>query len=221
MMVSPARRISSAISFGVFRRLAASIRPMIRSRNDSPGLAVMRTTIQSERTRVPPVTELRSPPLSRITGALSPVTALSSTEATPSMISPSPGISWLACTNTMSPARKLLAATFSKSRWSLGFLSFLARMSRRALRSVSACALPRPSAIASAKLANNTVNHSQIETPRMNHGFSGRRPLKASTARMLVSRLPTSTTNITGFRTTWRGFSFRNASSTARRTIGP
>ena len=35
---------------------------------------------------------LRSPPLSRMTGALSPVIALSSTEATPSMTSPSPGI---------------------------------------------------------------------------------------------------------------------------------
>ena len=33
----------------------------------------MRTTSQSESTRVPPVTALRSPPLSRMTGALSPV----------------------------------------------------------------------------------------------------------------------------------------------------
>ena len=32
----------------------------------------------------------------------------------------------------------------------------------RVLRSVSACALPRPSATASARLANSTVNHSQI-----------------------------------------------------------
>ncbi len=52
----------------------------------------MRTMSQSESTRVPPVTALRSPPLSRMTGALSPVMALSSTEATPSTISPSPGI---------------------------------------------------------------------------------------------------------------------------------
>jgi hypothetical protein len=34
----------------------------------------------------------------------------------------------------------------------------------RALRRVSAWALPRPSAMASAKLANKTVNHSQIAT---------------------------------------------------------
>jgi hypothetical protein len=54
---------------------------------------VTRTTSQSDSTRVPPVTALRSPPLSRMTGALSPVMALSSTEATPSTISPSPGMS--------------------------------------------------------------------------------------------------------------------------------
>ena len=37
----------------------------------------------------------------------------------------------------------------------------MAFVSLRLLRSVSACALPRPSATASAKLANSTVNHSQ------------------------------------------------------------
>ena len=51
-----------------------------------------RTTIQSESTRVPPVTEVKSPPDSRITGADSPVMALSSTEAAPSMTSPSAGM---------------------------------------------------------------------------------------------------------------------------------
>ncbi len=55
------------------------------------GCAVMRTLIQSESTCVPPVTAERSPPLSRITGADSPVIAASSTEATPSITSPSPG----------------------------------------------------------------------------------------------------------------------------------
>ena len=55
----------------------------MRSRKPSPGLVVARTISQSDNTLVPPVTALRSPPDSRITGALSPVTALSSTEATP------------------------------------------------------------------------------------------------------------------------------------------
>ena len=88
----PARSTVSAISFGVFWRFAPSTRLIIRSRNDSPGLAPIRTTMRSERTLVPPVTAERSPPLSRITGADSPVTADSSTDAMPSITSPSPGI---------------------------------------------------------------------------------------------------------------------------------
>ncbi len=50
------------------------------------------TLIQSDSTRVPPVTAERSPPDSRMTGADSPVMAVSSTDATPSMISPSAGM---------------------------------------------------------------------------------------------------------------------------------
>jgi hypothetical protein len=46
----------------------------------------------SDNTFVPPVTELLSPPDSRITGALSPVIADSSMVASPSIISPSVGI---------------------------------------------------------------------------------------------------------------------------------
>ena len=64
----------------------------MRSRKVSPGSALMRMTIASDSTRVPPVTALLSPPASRMTGALSPVMALSSTLATPSMISPSQGM---------------------------------------------------------------------------------------------------------------------------------
>ena len=52
---------------------------------------------------MPPVTAERSPPASRITGADSPVIADSLTEATPSMISPSPGIMSPASTSTTSP----------------------------------------------------------------------------------------------------------------------
>ena len=52
----------------------------------------MRTTIWSDSTRVPPVTAERSPPDSRMTGADSPVMADSSTEAMPSMTSPSDGM---------------------------------------------------------------------------------------------------------------------------------
>ena len=80
-MVRPTSRMCSAISFGVFWRAAPSTSAIIRSRKDSPGSEVTRTTMRSERTFVPPVTAERSPPLSRMTGADSPVMADSSTDA--------------------------------------------------------------------------------------------------------------------------------------------
>ncbi len=90
-IVSATSRIVSAISLGVFWRLALSTIAIMRSTKVSPGFVVTRTTIQSDSTRVPPVTAEKSPPDSRMTGADSPVIALSSTEATPSMTSPSAG----------------------------------------------------------------------------------------------------------------------------------
>jgi hypothetical protein len=90
----------SAISLGVRNLLAPSTIAIIRSRKASPGFAVTRTTIQSDNTFVPPVTAERSPPDSRITGADSPVMADSSTEATPSITSPSAGMVSPASTST-------------------------------------------------------------------------------------------------------------------------
>jgi hypothetical protein len=90
-MVSPASRMPSAISFGVLRRAAPSTRAIMRSMNDWPGSCVISTTMRSESTRVPPVTALRSPPASRMTGADSPVMADSSTEAIPSITVPRRG----------------------------------------------------------------------------------------------------------------------------------
>ena len=119
---------------------------------------MIRTLIQSESTFVPAVTAERSPPDSRITGADSPVMADSSTEAMPSSMSPSPGISSPALTITRSPARRSDAGTVSSPP---SPFSRRATRSARVLRSASACALPRPSAIASAKFAKMTVNHSQ------------------------------------------------------------
>ena len=60
---------------------------------------------------MPPVTALRSPPLSRITGADSPVMADSSTEAMPSITSPSPGMISPAETMTRWPLRSSPAGT--------------------------------------------------------------------------------------------------------------
>ena len=112
-IVRPASRILSAISFGVFWRTAPSTSAIMRSRKDSPGLVVIWITMRSESTVVPPVTALRSPPDSRITGADSPVMADSSTEATPSITVPSAGIACPASTTTTSPFRSCEEGTCS------------------------------------------------------------------------------------------------------------
>ena len=106
-----ASRMLSAISFGVFWREAPSTSRIIRSTKVSPGFEVMRTTMRSLSTRVPPVTALRSPPCSRTTGADSPVMADSSTEAMPATMSPSPGMISPALTTTTSPSRRSAEAT--------------------------------------------------------------------------------------------------------------
>src|SRR6266581_716188 len=228
MIVRLAIRMLSAISLGVLCRFAPSTRAIMRSRKVSPGLALIRTTIQSESTRVPPVTALRSPPLSRMTGADSPVMADSSTEATPSCTSPSPGITSPASTSTRSPLRKSGAAT----SWTLlkrsGLESRLAMVVERARRKVSAWALPRPSAIASAKLAKTTVNHNQKATAstKIVSDVSRLRVKVAvgvanskRTNSIVVITLPTSTTNMTGFLICTRGSSFLKESGIAPRMI--
>ena len=63
----------------------------------------------------------------------------------------------------------------------VGAESLRERMSRRDLRRVSACALPRPSAMASAKLANNRVNHSQAAIQAMKAGRASPWPMRAWT----------------------------------------
>jgi hypothetical protein len=166
-MVRATSRMVSAISLGVFWRFAPSTMLIMRSRNDSPGLTEMRTTSQSDSTRVPPVTAEKSPPDSRTTGADSPVMALSSTEATPSMTSPSSGTTSPASISTTSSRRRFSACSGSHGVPWRGSASFLAQLLFLRLRSEAACALLRPSAMASAKLANNTVNHSQTATARI------------------------------------------------------
>ena len=103
MMVRETRSVLNAISLGVFLREAPSTSAIIRSRKLLPGSEVMRIFNQSDTTVVPPVTEQKSPPLSRTTGADSPVMADSSTDAMPSITSPSPGITSPADTITTSP----------------------------------------------------------------------------------------------------------------------
>ena len=160
-MVSPTKRVFNAISLGVFWRDAPSTRAIILSRNDSPGLDVILIFSQSLTTVVPPVTDEKSVPASRVTGADSPVMADSSTDAIPSMTSPSFGMVSPAFTSTTSSFFNSEAFTII----SVPFFSI-----RRDFVScfvffrVAACALPRPSATDSAKFANKTVIKSIAHT---------------------------------------------------------
>ncbi len=214
-MVNPASRMLRAISFGVFCRSAPSTSAIMRSRKVWPGSALTFTLIQSDSTRVPPVTADRSPPASRITGADSPVIADSSTEATPSTISPSEGMNSPAFTITMSPSRSEAAGTLSIFP---AAPTRFATVSVRALRSVSAWALPRPSAIASARFANSTVAHSHsviCSSKPIDSPVSPVPVTRSRTSNTVVSTAPTSTTNMTGFLIISRGSSLRIASMVA------
>ena len=213
MTVSAVSRTLSAISLGVRWRSDPSTSAIIRSTKDWPGSLVIRTTIRSESTVVPPVTALRSPPDSRITGADSPVTADSSTDATPSMTSPSPGIRSPATTTTTSPSRRLVLGTSSVGssvRLPVYFRVSLAARTRRAVvsccraRRLAAWALPRPSATDSARFAKSTVSHSQTVTIQPS-------TLGSLIESTVVATAPASTTSITGVRAMARGSSLRSA----------
>ena len=92
-------------------------------------------------------------------------------------------------------------------------------VSARVLRKVAACALPRPSAIASAKLAKSTVNHNHSATsPANTFSFVVDDP-RSRKKRIVVRTDPTSTTNITGFRIIVRGLSLTKLSLIACRVI--
>ena len=154
------RRMLSAISFGVLRRSAPSTKAIIVSTKVDPGSEVICTRMESDKTTVPPVTAQRSPPASRTTGADSPVMADSSTVAAPSMTSPSPGIVSPASTRTIAPLVSSEAAITSMPPSVTRF----AVASSRTARKLSAWALPRPSAYASANAANAMVNHNHTVT---------------------------------------------------------
>jgi len=133
-----------------------------------------------------------------MTGADSPVIADSSTEATPSVISPSEGMMSLASHTTRSPFNNsgggdhLLGAVGPQTP-GLGLRAHLAQG--------VGLALPRPSAMASAKLAKITVRNSQtvIDQSKM-PGCA------MDSIRVMID--PTSTTNMTGFLIWTRGSNF-------------
>ena len=133
-----------------------------------------------------------------MTGADSPVIAASFTEAIPSMTSPSDGMVSPASTRTTSPTFRSVPDTSLKSFRFAPDNNF-ACVSVRVLRNDSACALPRPSAIASAKLANRTVNQSHTMIWNVKARFPP--PVTRSRMKMTVVRIvTTSTTNMTGLR---------------------
>ena len=71
-------------------------------------------------------------------------------------------------------------------------------VSRFIARSVLACALPRPSAMASAKLAKSTVNQSHTDTAPVNNCGSLRLPKTSCRNITVVTAAPISTTSMTG-----------------------
>ena len=89
------------------------------------------------------------------------------------------------------------------------------RVARRAL----AWALPRLSAIASAKFAKSTVSHSQTAIVATNQMPFVSPWTSCLTKMPVVMTLPISTMNITGLRTCSRGSSFGNDARIDERTI--
>ena len=125
------------------------------------------------------------------------------------MTSPSDGIRSPASTSTIWPGPSLLAVVGTVSPVFSSTMSF-ALVSSRVCRSVDACALPRPSATASAKFANRMVNQSQTMIWNAKPRFSP--PLVMSRINNTVAKAATtSTTNITGFLMSVRGSSFAKA----------
>ena len=170
----------------------------MRSRKLLPGSDVMRILSQSDTTVVPPVTEQKSPPDSRTTGADSPVMADSSTEAIPSITSPSPGMTSPAFTMTTSPFFSSLEDTMVSEPSSA---RRCASVSFWVFFRLAACALPRPSATDSAKFANSTVMSRITATTilyiRRLLPTSPNSPGKKESSKLM--KKPTSTTNMTGF----------------------
>ncbi|SUB72573.1 Uncharacterised protein [Pluralibacter gergoviae] len=181
-------------------------------------MTLQRMTSQSERMRVPPVTEAKSPPDSRITGADSPVMALSSTEAPPSITSPSQGIMSPASTSTISSLRSSSLGTRSTAASCCGARSLRAKTVFLTPFRLLAWALLRPSASASATLANSTVNHSHRLMAAVKPALPESWPAAIAAASKVVSTLPSQTINITGLRHCTCGLSFFTASSRAWRT---
>ena len=189
-IVAVTSNIDKAISCGARERPVPSEIVTIGSKN--PSRLLTRTTSQSESICVPQRTNEQAGPVARSTGADSPVTAASLTEAAPSITVPSAGMMSFASTSTTSPRRNVSAST---RRYSLRFVpsSRFACTFPAIDRSVAARALAHSTTIDSAKFANRTLNHSHAAIARTN--AARRAPsvaAKAVTDQMtVVKMLPT------------------------------
>ena len=115
----------------------------------------------------------------------------------PSTMSPSPGITSPAVTMHRSP---ICSSDDARSSVDPSAPRTLARSRTRVLRNVAACALPRPSAIASAKLANSTVNHKNSGDQPGEHVLIRGAGPEVADEEDRGQHDPTSTMNITGLR---------------------
>ena len=159
MIVSPASRMLRAISLGVFCRLAPSTRAIMRSRKVSPGF---------ER-------DAHDDPVGQHPGAAGDRRAVAARLADDRgrlagdgrLVDRGDALDDLAVAGDdlarprRRTGRRPAAALDGLLDRRRPALRTRAMVSERVLRRVSAWALPRPSAMASAKLANSTVNHSQ------------------------------------------------------------
>ena len=152
-----------------------------------------------------------------MTGADSPVIADSSTVAMPSTTSPSLGITSPAVDDALVADLELAARDL---------LDACRRRVAGARRSPSAscaasppapCRAPRPSLRRSSR--TSTVNQRNAATRPANTFSSVVESPRSRKNRIVVSTLPTSTTNMTGLRACVRGLSLRTLSTSAPRTI--
>ena len=163
---------------------------------------------------MPAVTAERSPPASRMTGADSPVIADSSTLATPSTISPSPGMNCARLdAHDVSGAQRRRGHGFAAPVANPHGGRFGLRLAeRRRLRLAPSLGH---------RLGEVGEEHGEPQPERHLAGEE-RLPLPPSsscTQTMVVSTLPTSTMNITGFLNCTRGSSLMTESRIACRTM--